>query len=37
VKSDKLRLNANIFLKNNMTWEVILPKFINFYENLLNN
>jgi len=37
VKSDKLRLNANTFLKNNMTWEVILPKFINFYENLLNN
>ena len=35
VKSEKLRLNANIFLKNNMTWDVVLPKFINFYENLL--
>ena len=35
VKSEKLAVNANIFLKNNMTWDVILPKFINFYEKLL--
>ena len=35
VKSEKLALNANIFLKNNMTWDVVLPKFINFYEDLL--
>ena len=37
IKSEKLRLNANIFLKNNMTWDVVLPKFINFYEDLLND
>jgi L-malate glycosyltransferase len=35
IKSEKLTVNANIFLKNNMTWDVILPKFINFYEKLL--
>jgi len=35
IKSEKLIENANIFLKNNMTWDVVLPKFINFYENLL--
>ena len=34
-KCKKLTENANIFLKNNMTWDVVLPKFINFYENLL--
>ena len=34
-KSEKLTKNANIFLKNNMTWNVVLPKFINFYEKLL--
>jgi len=37
IKSEKLRLNANIFLKNNMTWDVVLPKFINFYEDLLSD
>jgi len=37
VKSEKLKLNANIFVKNNMTWDVILPKFINFYEDLLSD
>ena len=35
IKSEKLIENANIFLKNNMTWDVVLPKFINFYEKLL--
>ena len=25
------------FIKNNMTWDVILLKYIEFYENLLNN
>jgi glycosyltransferase involved in cell wall biosynthesis len=25
------------FIKNNMTWDIILPKYIKFYENLLNN
>jgi len=34
-KSEKLTENASIFLKNNMTWDVVLPKFINFYEKLL--
>ena len=37
VKSEKLRLNANIFVKNNMTWDVMLPKFIKFYEDLLSD
>jgi len=35
IKSEKFTVNANIFLKNNMTWDVVLPKFINFYEKLL--
>ena len=34
-KSQELTLNANSFLKDNMTWDVILPKFINFYKKLL--
>ena len=25
------------FIKNNMTWDIILPKYIEFYENLLKN
>ena len=29
--------NGNIFVKNNMTWNVILPKYIQFYEKLLNS
>ena len=36
-KSKKLAANGNTFLKNNMTWDVILPKFIKFYEDLLKN
>ena len=36
-KSDKLAANGNTFVKNNMTWDVILPKFIKFYEDLLKN
>ena len=36
VKADTLAANGNIFVKNNMTWDVILPKYIEFYENLLN-
>ena len=35
-KSEKLTENASIFLKNNMTWDVVLPKFIKFYEELIN-
>ena len=34
-KSQELTSNANIFLKDNMTWDVVLPKFINFYKKLL--
>ena len=35
-KADKLAKNGNIFVKNNMTWDVVLPKYIKFYEDLLN-
>tara|TARA_B100000686_G_scaffold8982_1_gene9049 strand:- start:824 stop:1774 length:951 start_codon:yes stop_codon:yes gene_type:complete len=34
-KADKLATNGNNFVKNNMTWDVMLPKFIKFYEDLL--
>ena len=36
-KAEKLAVNGNTFVKNNMTWNVILPKYIKFYENLLKN
>ncbi len=36
-KAKKLAINGNNFVKNNMTWDVMLPKFIKFYEDLLNN
>ena len=36
-KAEKLATNGNTFVKNNMTWEVILPKYIQFYENLLKD
>jgi len=36
-KAEKLATNGNIFVKNNMTWDVILPKYIQFYEDLLKN
>ena len=36
-KAQKLAINGNTFVKNNMTWDVILPKYIKFYENLLKN
>jgi len=35
-KAEKLAANGNTFVKNNMTWDVIFPKYIQFYENLLN-
>ena len=35
-KAEKIAANGNIFVKNNMTWDVILPKYIEFYKNLLN-
>ena len=34
-KSEKLATNGNTFVKNNMTWDVILPQYIQFYEDLL--
>ena len=36
-KAQKLATNGNTFVKNNMTWDVILPKYIQFYENLLKD
>ena len=36
VKAKTLAANGNIFVKNNMTWDVVLPKYIKFYEDLLN-
>lgn len=36
-KREKLASNGNIFVKKNMTWDVILPKYIQFYEDLLKN
>ena len=34
-KAEKLASNGNNFVKKNMTWDVVLPKFIQFYEDLL--
>ena len=36
-KAEKIAANGNIFVKNNMTWDVILPKYIQFYEDLLKD
>ena len=36
-KAKELATNGNTFVKNNMTWNVILPKYIQFYEDLLKN
>ena len=36
-QAERLAINGNIFIKNNMTWDVILPKYIKFYEDVLNN
>ena len=36
-KAEKLAVNGNAFVKNNMTWNVVLPKYIQFYEDLLKN
>ena len=32
-----LQNNANEFIIKNMTWKIVLPKYIEFYENLLNS
>ena len=34
-KLKKLAANGNNFIINNMTWDVILPKYVEFYEELL--
>ena len=34
-KAERLANNGNIFVKSNMTWDIILPKYIQFYEDLL--
>ena len=36
VKAKTLSDAGYEFVKNNLTWDVVLPKFIKFYENLLN-
>ena len=36
-KSEKLAVNGNTFVKNNLTWNVVLPKYIQFYEDLLKD
>ena len=35
--ANQLANSGHQFIKNNMTWDVILPKYIEFYENLLTN
>ena len=34
-KAERLANNGNKFIKNHMTWDIILPKYIQFYEDLL--
>ena len=34
-KAKKIANNGNDFVKKNMTWDVILPKYVQFYENLI--
>ena len=35
--ADQLANSGYEFVKNNMTWDIILPKYIELYENLLKN
>ena len=35
--ADQLANSGYEFIKNNMIWDIILPKYIEFYENLLKN
>ena len=35
--SDKLAKNGYQYVLNNLTWEVLLPKYVKFYEDLLNS
>ena len=34
-KAERLANNGNKFIKNHMTWDIVLPKHIQFYEDLL--
>ena len=34
-KAERLANNGNKFIKNHMTWDIVLPKYIQFYEDLL--
>ena len=36
MKAKKLSDAGYEFVKNNLTWDIVLPKFIKFYEKLLN-
>ena len=36
-QAEKLAINGNTFVKKNMTWDVVLPKYIKFYEDLLKD
>ena len=35
--ANQLAQSGYEFVNNNMTWDVMLPKYIEFYENLLKN
>jgi glycosyltransferase involved in cell wall biosynthesis len=35
--SEKISNNGFDFVINNLTWEVLLPKYIKFYEDLMNS
>ena len=32
-----VRYNGYEFVMNNLTWEILLPKYVKFYEDLLNS
>ena len=35
--SSKLAHQAHDFVQNNMTWKIVLPKYVTFYEELISN
>ena len=35
--AEKISNNGFDFVMNNLTWEVLLPKYIKFYKNLINS
>jgi hypothetical protein len=34
-KAKRLANNGNEFVKSHMTWDIVLPKYIQFYEDLV--